>query len=151
MFIIRDYVFSPDIALPTVVSRWIIYPVAIILGIAAMAAAMVAVVLTLAYPNLPSLEILTDYRPKIPLRVFTADGHLIGEFGEERRAIVRFDEVPAAMKQAILAAEDERFYQHGGVDALGIVRAALSNILGGGKRQGAWGLDAWRHDAASGA
>ena len=137
MFIIRDYVFSPDIALPTVVSRWIIYPVAIILGIAAMAAAMVAVVLTLAYPNLPSLEILTDYRPKIPLRVFTADGHLIGEFGEERRAIVRFDEVPAAMKQAILAAEDERFYQHGGVDALGIVRAALSNILGGGKRQGA--------------
>lgn len=137
MFIIRDYVFSPDIALPTVVSRWIIYPVAIILGITAMAAAMVAVVLTLAYPNLPSLEILTDYRPKIPLRVFTADGHLIGEFGEERRAIVRFDEVPAAMKQAILAAEDERFYQHGGVDALGIVRAALSNILGGGKRQGA--------------
>ena len=137
VFIIRDYVFSPDIALPTVVSRWIIYPVAIILGIAAMAAAMVAVVLTLAYPNLPSLEILTDYRPKIPLRVFTADGHLIGEFGEERRAIVRFDEVPAAMKQAILAAEDERFYQHGGVDALGIVRAALSNILGGGKRQGA--------------
>ena len=137
MFIIRDYVFSPDIALPTVVSRWIIYPVAIIIGIAAMAAAMVAVVLTLAYPNLPSLEILTDYRPKIPLRVFTADGHLIGEFGEERRAIVRFDEVPAAMKQAILAAEDERFYQHGGVDALGIVRAALSNILGGGKRQGA--------------
>ena len=137
VFIIRDYVFSPDIALPTVVSRWIIYPVAIILGITAMAAAMVAVVLTLAYPNLPSLEILTDYRPKIPLRVFTADGHLIGEFGEERRAIVRFDEVPAAMKQAILAAEDERFYQHGGVDALGIVRAALSNILGGGKRQGA--------------
>lgn len=137
VFIIRDYVFSPDIALPTVVSRWIIYPVAIIIGIAAMAAAMVAVVLTLAYPNLPSLEILTDYRPKIPLRVFTADGHLIGEFGEERRAIVRFDEVPAAMKQAILAAEDERFYQHGGVDALGIVRAALSNILGGGKRQGA--------------
>ncbi len=102
-----------------------------------MAAAMVAVVLTLAYPNLPSLEILTDYRPKIPLRVFTADGHLIGEFGEERRAIVRFDEVPAAMKQAILAAEDERFYQHGGVDALGIIRAALSNIIGGGKRQGA--------------
>ncbi len=137
MFIIGDYVFSPDIALPTVVSRWVIYPTAIIFGIAAMAAAMVAVVLTLAYPNLPSLEILTDYRPKIPLRVFTADGHLIGEFGEERRAIVRFDEVPAAMKQAILAAEDERFYQHGGVDALGIIRAALSNIIGGGKRQGA--------------
>ena len=102
-----------------------------------MAAAMIAVVVVLAYPNLPSLEILTDYRPKIPLRVYTADGHLIGEFGEERRAFVRFEDAPIIMKQAILAAEDERFYQHGGVDALGIVRAAISNILGGGKRQGA--------------
>ncbi len=102
-----------------------------------MALAMIAVVVVLAYPNLPSLEILTDYRPKIPLRVYTADGHMIGEFGEERRAVVRFDDVPAIMKQAILAAEDERFYQHGGVDALGIARAAISNVLGGGKRQGA--------------
>ncbi|WP_211364197.1 penicillin-binding protein 1A [Propionivibrio limicola] len=102
-----------------------------------MAVAIVAVILTLAYPNLPSLEILTDYRPKIPLRVYTADGHLIGEFGEERRAMVRIQEVPETMKRAILAAEDERFYQHRGVDALGIARAAVSNLLGGGKRQGA--------------
>jgi penicillin-binding protein 1A len=102
-----------------------------------MAMAMAAVVLILTYPNLPSLEILTDYRPKVPLRVYTADGYLIGEFGEERRAVVRFQDVPDVMKQAILAAEDERFYQHNGVDALGIVRAALSNFLGGGKRQGA--------------
>lgn len=102
-----------------------------------MAVAMIAVVLILAYPNLPSLEILTDYRPKIPLRVYTADGHMIGEFGEERRAVVRFEDVPEVMKQAVLAAEDERFYQHGGVDALGIVRAALSNLVGGGRRQGA--------------
>lgn len=102
-----------------------------------MAAAMAATVLILTYPNLPSLEILTDYRPKVPLRVYTADGYLIGEFGEERRAVVRFQDVPDTMKQAILAAEDERFYQHNGVDALGVVRAALSNLLGGGKRQGA--------------
>jgi penicillin-binding protein 1A len=53
-----------------------------------MAVAMVTVVIVLAYPNLPSLEILTDYRPKVPLRVFTADGHLIGEFGEERRVVI---------------------------------------------------------------
>ncbi|MBL0168099.1 MAG: penicillin-binding protein 1A [Propionivibrio sp.] len=102
-----------------------------------MAIAMAAVVLILTYPNLPSLEILTDYRPKIPLRVYTSEGHLIGEFGEERRAIVRIQDVPEVMKQAILAAEDERFYQHSGVDAQGVVRAMLSNLLGGGKRQGA--------------
>lgn len=119
------------------VSRWALYPILILLGIVAMAVAMISVVLVLTYPNLPSLDILTDYRPKIPLRVYTADGHLIGEFGEERRAVVRFEEVPDIMKQAILAAEDERFYQHGGVDALGIVRAAVSNLIGGGRRQGA--------------
>ena len=102
-----------------------------------MVIAMAAVVLILTYPNLPSLEILTDYRPKIPLRVYTAEGQLIGEFGEEHREVVRFQDVPDVMKQAILAAEDERFYQHRGVDVLGIARAALSNLTGGGKRQGA--------------
>ncbi|GHU27617.1 penicillin-binding protein 1A [Betaproteobacteria bacterium] len=101
-----------------------------------MAVAMISVVLILTYPNLPSLEILTDYHPKIPLRVYTADGHLIGEFGEERREFARFEDVPDIMKLAILAAEDDRFYQHRGVDAQGIVRAAVNNLLGG-SRQGA--------------
>ena len=68
----------------------------------------------LAYPQLPSLEVLTDYRPKIPLRVYTADGYLIGEFGEERRNAGQSRGTAARMKQAILAAEDERFYQHSG-------------------------------------
>lgn len=118
-------------------SRWFFYPVLFVVGLTSMAVAMAAVVLILTYPNLPSLEILTDYRPKIPLRVYTSEGHLIGEFGEERRAFVRIPDVPDVMKQAILAAEDERFYQHGGVDAQGVVRAMLSNLLSGGKRQGA--------------
>ncbi|MDR3299189.1 MAG: penicillin-binding protein 1A [Candidatus Accumulibacter sp.] len=117
-------------------SRWIFYLFLVLFGIVAMTAAMISAVLILTYPNLPSLEILTDYRPKIPLRVYTAEGYLIGEFGEERRAFVRFENVPEIMKQAILAAEDERFYQHRGVDALSIVRAAASNLLGG-RRQGA--------------
>ena len=117
--------------------RIILYPFAALLGIAAIVIALLAIVVVLAYPNLPSLEILTDYRPKIPLRVYTADGHLIGEFGEERRSLVSIHEVPAVMKQAILAAEDDRFYQHGGVDYQGILRAASANLLGGGKRQGA--------------
>ncbi|WP_263769818.1 penicillin-binding protein 1A [Propionivibrio soli] len=119
------------------VSRWVLYPILFVAGLAAIAVALAAVVLTLTYPNLPSLEILTDYRPKVPLRVYTADGDLIGEFGEERRAVVRIQDVPDVMKQAILAAEDERFYEHKGIDALGVVRAAVSNVIGGAKRQGA--------------
>ena len=125
-----------DTLLPKL-SRWFFYPLLLLTGLVLMACAMIAVVLVLTYPNLPSLEILTDYQPKIPLRVYTADGHLIGEFGEERRAMVRIEEVPTVLKQAILAAEDERFYQHGGIDSLGVLRAALSNVAGGGKKQGA--------------
>lgn len=90
-----------------------------------MAVAIALIVLVLTYPNLPSLEVLTDYRPKIPLRVYTADGYLIGEFGEERRAVVAIGDVPDIMKQAILAAEDDRFYQHGGIDYLGIDRKSV--------------------------
>ena len=91
----------------------------------------------LVLPTLPSLEVLTDYQPKIPLRVYSADGKLIGEFGEERRAVVKIGEVPKPMINAILAAEDERFYQHSGVDYVGVARAALSNFASGGARQGA--------------
>lgn len=101
------------------------------------AALLLVFAVILAYPTLPSLEALTDYQPKIPLRVYTADGVLIGEFGEERRALVRIEEVPDLMKKAILAAEDERFYRHGGVDYTGVARAALSNFVSGGARQGA--------------
>ncbi len=117
--------------------RIILYPFVLIFGLVAIGIAIALIVLVLTYPNLPSLEVLTDYRPKIPLRVYTADGYLIGEFGEERRAVVAIQDVPALMKQAILAAEDDRFYQHGGIDYLGILRAAGTNLIGGGKRQGA--------------
>ncbi|MFO0232813.1 MAG: transglycosylase domain-containing protein, partial [Burkholderiales bacterium] len=91
----------------------------------------------LAADRLPSLDVLTDYRPKVPLRVWTAVGGLIGECGEERRSVVRIDEVPAVMRNAILAAEDDRFVVHSGVDVLGIVRAAFANVAAGGKTQGA--------------
>ena len=91
----------------------------------------------LAYPTLPSLEVLTDYKPKIPLRVYSAEGTLIGEFGEERRALVKIGEVPGLMKKAILAAEDDRFDEHGGVDYMGMLRAAYSDFASGGAKQGA--------------
>jgi penicillin-binding protein 1A len=91
----------------------------------------------LASERLPSMEALTDYRPKVPLRIYTADGVLIGEFGEERRSVVKLEDVPPVMTRAILAAEDDRFFTHSGVDFLGIARAALANLAAGGKTQGA--------------
>jgi penicillin-binding protein 1A len=117
--------------------RIAIYPFILLLGLIAMGIAVALIILVMAYPNLPPLDVLTDYRPKIPLRIYSADGHLIGEFGEERRAVVSINDVPSVMKQAILAAEDDRFYQHGGIDYAGILRAAATNLAGGGKRQGA--------------
>ena len=113
------------------------FPVLALAGLGVAGLALAGFVVLVAYPNLPSIEALTEYQPKIPLRVYTSDGALIGEFGEERRSLVNIDEVPDLMKQAILAAEDERFYQHTGVDYHGVLRAAYSNLLTGGKTQGA--------------
>lgn len=97
---------------------------------------IVAVALAVAYPNLPDISDLSDYRPKLPLRVFSADGVLLGEFGEERRNLTPIAEIPAVMKNAVLAIEDARFYSHGGVDYRGLLRAAIAN-LGRVKSQGA--------------
>lgn len=117
--------------------RWWFLTLAALFGLGVAGALLLAFAVVITYPKLPSLEALTDYRPKIPLRVYTLDGSLIGEFGEERRAVVSIREVPEILKLAILAAEDERFYQHGGVDYLGVLRAAYSNFTAGGARQGA--------------
>jgi penicillin-binding protein 1A len=117
--------------------RWWGFPLALIAAAGLIGVLLVAFAAAIVYPTLPSLEVLTDYQPKIPLRVYSADGKLIGEFGEERRAVVKLSDVPRPMINAILAAEDERFYQHSGVDYVGVARAALSNFVSGGVRQGA--------------
>ena len=96
----------------------------------------VAVALAVAYPNLPDISDLSDYRPKLPLRVYTADGVMIGEFGEERRNLTPINEIPQVMKDAVLAIEDARFFSHGGVDYLGVIRAGFAN-MGRAKSQGA--------------
>ena len=90
--------------------------------------AVLAVALAVAYPNLPDISDLADYRPKLPLRVFSSEGILIGEFGEERRNLTPIATIPKVMKDAVLAAEDARFYEHGGVDYKGMVRAGLANL-----------------------
>ncbi|MCL2160531.1 MAG: transglycosylase domain-containing protein [Betaproteobacteria bacterium] len=116
--------------------RWVFYSViALVTLVVIVPLAILAVVCAMAWPKLPDLDFLTDYQPRIPLRVYTADGFLIKKIGEERRAIVKIENVPNMLKQALVAAEDKRFYEHRGIDLSGVVRAALANLRG--KRQGA--------------
>lgn len=120
--------------------RWVLRVLAWAVGLVAAGAValalIIAVALAMAYPNLPDVSELADYRPKLPLRVYSAEGALIGEFGEERRNLTPINDIPKVMKDAVLAIEDTRFFQHGGVDYKGMVRAALAN-LGRVKSQGA--------------
>ena len=118
------------------VLRALLWTVGLALAAVTSAVFIGAVALAVAYPNLPDISELSDYRPKLPLRVYSADGVLIGEFGEERRNLTPIAEIPKVMKDAVLAIEDARFYSHGGVDYRGLVRAALAN-LGRVKSQGA--------------
>jgi penicillin-binding protein 1A len=111
--------------------------IAIPLAAALAGALALALAVLLANDRLPPLDGLADYRPKMPMRVFTSDGVLIGEFGEERRTVVQIQDVPTVVKNAILAAEDARFFEHSGVDFVGILRAALGNFIAGGIESGA--------------
>ncbi len=128
-------------ASPINLSKWLTRRNAIRGFIVAGVAALVAGGLLLAYlllyvaPNLPSLEVITDYRPKIPLRIYTADNALIGEFGEEHRDFVPIKDIPEMMKKSLLAIEDKRFYEHNGIDWRRALGAARAN-LGGAIRQG---------------
>ena len=89
---------------------------------------LVGIAVAVAYPNVPEISGLTDYRPKLPMRIYAADGVLLGEFGEERRNFTPIDQIPKVLKEAVLSAEDARFYEHGGVDPKGVLRAALANL-----------------------
>jgi penicillin-binding protein 1A len=115
----------------------------ILLGTVAAAAAgaltlilVAGVALAMIYPKVPDVSSLSDYRPKLPLRIYSSEGTLIGEFGEERRSLIPIAEVPKVMKDAVLAVEDARFYDHGGLDYKGFLRAALANVTGR-RKQGA--------------
>ncbi len=118
-------------------SRVALWFVGLVIVAAIVGALIVGYALVVMAPQLPSLDALTNYQPKVPLRIYTADHVLIGEFGEERRSLVRFQDIPDVQKKAVLAIEDYRFYEHGGVDFVGILRAGVADILHGGARQGA--------------
>ena len=121
-------------------AHWLVRSVVWVLGVSVAGAfavlALIAIALAVAFPNLPDISDLSDYRPKLPLRVYSAEGDLMGEFGEERRNLTPIAEIPKVMTNAVLAIEDARFYQHGGVDYLGVIRAGLANV-GKAKSQGA--------------
>jgi penicillin-binding protein 1A len=89
---------------------------------------LVGIALSVAYPNLPEIGGLMDYRPKLPMRVFSSDGVLLGEYGEERRNFVPLAQIPKVMQHAVLASEDARFYEHSGVDIKGVLRAGLAQF-----------------------
>lgn len=118
------------------VLRVLTWVVGLLITSALAGAALVAIALAVAYPNLPSITSLTDYRPKLPLRVYSADNVLLGEYGEERRSFVPIGQIPQVMKDAVLAIEDSRFYKHGGVDYIGMLRAGLAQF-GEARSQGA--------------
>jgi penicillin-binding protein 1A len=104
---------------------WLVgVPLAAVLGFALL----LGLALAVAYPNLPAISGLVDYRPKLPMRVVSADGVTLGEFGEERRNYLPIKEIPLVMQEAVLAIEDARFYQHGGIDYKGILRAGIENL-----------------------
>ena len=94
--------------------------------------ALALFVIVLIYPSLPDVNHLQEYRPKQPLQVFSQEGLLIAEFGEERRDHTYIQNVPQKMINAILAIEDRRFFEHPGIDIIGVMRAALKNISGQG-------------------
>ena len=113
-------------------AAWTARVAAWLLGLAAAGAISVLMIVTMAlavaYPNLPEISGLTDYRPKLPMRIYSADGVLLGEYGEERRNFTPIRQIPKTMKDAVLASEDARFYQHSGVDIKGVLRAALAQF-----------------------
>ena len=106
-----------------------------LLALGINASLLFSVVLTVqvltVLPGLPPLDVVTDYRPKIPLRIYTADGALLGEFGEEHRDFVPIQDIPQVLKDALLSIEDSRFYEHGGVDYRGVTRALVADLTGG--------------------
>ncbi|WP_239373939.1 penicillin-binding protein 1A [Snodgrassella gandavensis] len=113
------------------IRKLLLSTVGLFVGLGLFVAGLVAIAILVTYPKLPSLEAVTHYQPKMPLTIYSADGKLMGQFGEERRAFTRINDFPQVLKDAVVAAEDKRFYEHGGVDFIGITRALIFNMTGG--------------------
>ena len=106
----------------------------LMLGLFLFAVGLVTVAVLVTYPKLPALDAVKYYQPKEPLTIYSSDGIVIGSYGDERRAFTTIDQFPKVLKDAVIAAEDKRFYEHWGVDITGVARAILSNVRGGHKQ-----------------
>jgi penicillin-binding protein 1A len=87
-------------------------------------------------PSLPDVTAIKDIRLQVPLRVYSRDGKLIAQFGEQRRIPLAFDAIPSQLVNAVLAAEDDRFFEHGGIDYPGLTRAIVRHLLSGERGEG---------------
>ena len=116
-------------------ASWPVRVAAALATLLVLGALALGVATLVVYPQLPALDTLTDYQPKQPLRVFTSDGVQIGGFGAERRVYQRIDQIPKLMKDTLLAVEDARFYEHGGIDPISVMRAMVSIASGGTVRR----------------
>ena len=109
----------------------------LVLGLCVFGVGLVAIAILVTYPKLPSLDSLQHYQPKMPLTIYSADGEVIGIYGEQRREFTEIGDFPEVLRNAVIAAEDKRFYQHWGVDVWGVARAAVDNVVAGGVQSGA--------------
>ena len=107
-----------------------------LLGLTLACAGIGAWTIDRIWTQLPSVEHLADYRPALPLRIFSRDGELLAEYGVERREFVPLERIPPLMRHALLAAEDAKFYQHGAIDVGGLARATFANVVTGQPGQG---------------
>ena len=109
----------------------------LLLGLALFGVGLIAIAILVTYPKLPSLDSLQHYKPKMPLTIYSSDGQVIGIYGEQRREFTKIGDFPKILKDAVIAAEDKRFYDHWGVDVWGVARAVIGNVMAGGVQSGA--------------
>jgi penicillin-binding protein 1A len=109
--------------------RWFVMAGIAVLGAVALVGMVLAIYTAYLFHDLPDAGDLADYRPPTATRVYAWDGTLIGEFSQERRIFVPYEEIPPVVIQAFLAAEDKHFFQHGGIDVAGLGRAMVNNVL----------------------
>ncbi|HUA89644.1 MAG TPA: penicillin-binding protein 1A [Steroidobacteraceae bacterium] len=117
--------------------RFLAIAAAGVIGVTLLGAYALACSYVYLVPSLPSVESMRNVELQVPLRVYTRSGALIAQIGEQRRIPVTYDQIPELVKHAFLAAEDERFFEHHGIDYFGVVRAALIDVVSGDKTQGA--------------
>ncbi|WP_084165927.1 penicillin-binding protein 1A [Conchiformibius kuhniae] len=116
------------------IKNFLLTIVGLVLGLFLFAVGLITVAVLVTYPKLPELDAVKHYQPKEPLTIYSSDGVIIGTYGDERRAFTPIDQFPGVLKDAVIAAEDKRFYEHWGVDVVGVGRAMLSNLRGGHKQ-----------------